>query len=278
MAVKAAGAKAVGTVAADALGAVVVATGVAALGAVATVVAAHGMAVTGVAALGAVVTGVAERGMAAIGVAETGAVVIGVAAIGTTGMAETGAVAIGMAATGTTGTAATGTIGTAGTIGAAMISSSLVAWDFRGGGVGAIRMDIMEATHMVMVTDLATAMEATHMITVMGLATAMATTNMVTATATEMEPTNTADPAMEMGTATGANPELPSYSAGSLALVIITAPSTASWDRRRVKQFAPTSRTAAVKSSSLHCRQRRRERSQKAHRGFIGFDARLITF
>ena len=128
----------------------------------------------------------------------------------------------------------------------AMISSSLVASDFRGAGVGAIRMDIMEATHMVMVTGLATAMEVTQ-VTVMGLATAMAmeATNMVTVTAMEMAATNLAATAMEMATATGAALELPSYSAGSLALVIITAPSTASWDHRRVKQLAPTSRTAA---------------------------------
>jgi hypothetical protein len=235
-AVKAAGAKAVGTVA-DAHGAAV--TRVAAHGAVATGVAAHGVAVTGVAARGAAATGVAARGAVATGVAAIGAVVIG-----TTGMAETGAVAIGMAATGTTGTAATGTIGTA------MISFLLVASDFRGGGVRAIHMDIMEATHMVMVTGLATAtaMEVTRMITVMALATGtgMATTNMVTVTAMETEPTNMAAPTMEMDTATRANPELPSYSAGSLALVIITEPLTASWDRRRVKQFARTSRTAAV--------------------------------
>ena len=173
--------------------------------------------------------GVAALGVAAIGMAEIGAVATGVAA--------TGAVAIGMAATGTIGIMA-------------MISSSLVASDFRGGG--AIRMDIMEATHMVMVTGLATAMEVTHMVTVMGLATVMAlatameATNMGTVTAMEMAVTNMAITAMAiMDTATGAGPELPSYSAGSLALVIITAPLTASWDHRRVKQFAPTSRTAA---------------------------------
>jgi hypothetical protein len=162
-------------------------------------------------------------------------------------MAEIGAVATGVAATGAVaiGMAATGTIGIM-----AMISSSLVASDFRGGG--AIRMDIMEATHMVMVTGLATAMEVTHMVTVMGLATVMAlatameATNMGTVTAMEMAVTNMAITAMAiMDTATGAGPELPSYSAGSLALVIITAPLTASWDHRRVKQFAPTSRTAA---------------------------------
>jgi hypothetical protein len=150
-----------------------------------------------------------------------------VAAIGTTttGMAETGGAAI-------------GTIGTATGI-MTMISSSLVASDFRG-GAGAIRMDIMEATHMVTVTGLATATEVTHMVTVMGLATAM---GLVTAMA--MEATNMAATAMDMATATGASPELPSYSAGLLALVTITDPSTASWDPGRVKQFAPTSRTAA---------------------------------
>jgi hypothetical protein len=170
--------------------------------------------------------------MAAIGVAAIGAVA--------TGMAETGAVAIGMAATGTTGTAIGIIIITA------MISSSLVASDFH--GAGAIRMDIMEATHTVMVTGLATAMEVTRMVTVMGLAmaAAMETTNMVTVTAMETEGTNLAATAMEiMDTATAAGPELPSYSAGLLALVIITEPSTASWGRRRVKQFAPTSRTVA---------------------------------
>jgi hypothetical protein len=129
-----------------------------------------------------------------------------------------------------------------------MISSSLVASDFRG-GVGAIRMDIMEAIHMVMVTGLVTAMEVTHMVTVMGpamaMAAAMETPNMVTVTVMEMEAPNMAATAMEMDTATGAGPELPSYSAGSLALVIIAEPLTASWDRRRVKQFAPTSGTAA---------------------------------
>ena len=103
--VKAAGAQAVATVAADA----------------------HGAAVTGLAAHGAVATEVDA---------------FGVAATGTTRMAETGAVAIGVVATGTTGTA----IGII--IIMAMMSSSLVASDFRWDGVGAIRTDIMEATHM----------------------------------------------------------------------------------------------------------------------------------
>ena len=198
---------------------------------VATVAAdAHGAAVTGVAAHGAVATGVAAHGMAAIGVVAIGMAATGMAAIGMVaiGTAETGAVAIGVAATGTTGIMA-------------MISSSLVASDFRGGGAG--------ATHMVMVTGLATAMEVTHMVTVMGLVMAMAAatgaTHMVTVTAMEMAATNMAATDTEMDTATGAAPELPSYSAGSLALVTITDPSTASWDHRRVKQFAPMSRTAA---------------------------------
>ena len=176
--------------------------------AAATGVAAHGAVATGAAAHGTVPTGVAALGVAVIGVAGHGTVATGVAAIG---MAETGAVAIGMAATGTTGIMA-------------MISSSLVASDFRGAGVGAIRMDIMEATHMVMVTGLATAMEATRMVTVMGLAIAMGATNMVTVTAMELEATNLAATPMEMDTATGAGPELPSYSAGSLARVITTEP------------------------------------------------------
>jgi hypothetical protein len=247
---------AVGTAAADARGAV-------AIGA-----AAHGAVAIGVAARGAVATGVAAHGMAVIGVAATGAVAIGMAAIGTTGMAATGAVAIGTAATGTTGTVATGTIGTA------MISSSLVAWDFRGGGVRAIRMDIMEAIHMVTVTGLATAMAVTRMITVMALATGMAmAASMVTVTAMEMEPTNMAAPAMEMDTATRANPELPSYSAGSLALVIITELSTASWDHRRVKQFAPTSRTATVDPVLFTARDAR-EGDRKRRSAILSFSTR----
>jgi hypothetical protein len=172
---------------------------------------------------------VAAAGTAKTGMDATGVAAIGVAAIGTTGMAATGAVAIGGAATGTTGTA----IGIM-----TMISYSLVASDSRG-GVGAIRMDIMEGIHMVMVTGLATATQVTHMVTITGLAMAMEATVM------EMGATSMAAPAMEVDTATEAGPELPSYSAGSLALVIIAEPSTASWDHRRVKQFAPTSRTAA---------------------------------
>ena len=98
---------------------------------------------------------------------------------------------------------------------------------------------------MVMVTGLATAMEVTHMVTGMGLAMGMEAMVTGLATAMEMGATSMAATAMEMDTATGAGPELPSYSAGSLALVTIAGPSTASWDRRRVKQFAPTSKTAA---------------------------------
>jgi hypothetical protein len=267
----------VATVAADAHGAAV--TWAAAHGAVATGVAAHGMAAIGVAAIGMAAIGMAAIGMAAIGVAAigttgmaaTGAVAIGMAATGTIGTAATGAVAIGVAATGTTGTAATGTTGIM-----AMISSSLVASDFRGGGVGAIRMDIMEATHMVMVTGLATAMEVTRMVTVMGLATdmAMEATNMVTATAMEMAPTNMAATALEItDTATGAGPGLPSYSAGSVARVIITDPSTASWDHRRVKQFAPTSRTAAV-NPVLSTARNAGESDRKRHSAILSVSTR----
>jgi hypothetical protein len=239
-----AGAKAVGTVAADA----------------------HGAAATVAAdAHGAAVTGVAAHGVAATTGAGTGVAVIGAAAIRTTGMAETGAVAIGVAATGAVeiGVAETGTTGIMTTI-----SFSLVASDFRGGGAGAIRMDIMEATHMVMVTGLATAMEVTHMVTVMALVTVMGL-----ATAMAMEATNMVATAMEMdtATATGAAPELPSYSAGSLALVTITDPSTASWDHRRVKQFGPTSRTAAVNPVLSTARNARESDRKKAQRDFIWF-------
>src|SRR5262249_20535375 len=157
------------------------------------------------------------------GAAETGAVVIGVAATGTTGVAETGAVIIGVAATGIAGTA----IGTM-----TMTSSLLVVLAFPGGGgvgavvgAGVMRSDIT-VTHLV--TGLAMAMEATHTDT--GMATAMA-----------MEATHTT--AMATDTVAGAGPELPSYSAGSLAPVIITGPLTASWDRERVEQFARTNRT-----------------------------------
>jgi hypothetical protein len=103
-----------------------------------------------------------------------------------------------------------------------MTSSSLEASDFPGagvgarilGGAGAIRTDIMV---MVTHTVTAMAMEATR----------------IGATATDMD------------TATGPGPELASYSAGSLGLVIITGLLTASWDRRRVEQFARSSKTAA---------------------------------
>src|SRR5262249_58393779 len=100
-----------------------------------------------------------------------------------------------------------------------MTSSLLVVVAFRGGvgalgGAGAIRTDItVTVTHMVTGMATATAMEATH-------TTAMAT-----------------------DTVAGAGPELPSYSAASLAPVIITGPLTASWDRERVEQFPPTNRT-----------------------------------
>src|SRR5262245_39990382 len=118
-----------------------------------------------------------------------------------------------------------------------MTSSLLVVLAFPGGvgvgalvGAGAIRTDItVTVTHLV--TGLAMAMEATHTDT--GMATAMA-----------MEATHTT--AMATDTVAGAGPELPSYSAGSLAPVIITGPLTASWDRERVEQFARTNRTTAT--------------------------------
>src|SRR5262249_3644090 len=114
-----------------------------------------------------------------------------------------------------------------------MTSSLLVVLAFPGGvgalvGAGAIRTDItVTVTHLV--TGLA--MEATHTDT--GMATAMA-----------MEATHTT--AMATDTVAEAGPELPSYSAGSLAPVIITGPLTASWDRERVEQFARTNRTTAT--------------------------------
>jgi hypothetical protein len=162
-----------------------------------------------------------------------------VAAIGTSGMAETGTVVIGAAATGTIGV-------TTITMTMTMISSSLVASDFHGGvgagvlaGAGAIRTDtamVTEVTHMAaMVT------EVTHM-----AATATEVTHMA-ATATDME------------TAAGVGPESPSYSAGSLALVTITGPLTASWDRRRVELFAPTSRTAATPVNPVFRRKQSQE-------------------
>ena len=180
---------------------------------------------------GAVVIGVAATGTT--GAAETGAVVIGVAETGTTGVAETGAVIIGVAAIGITGITGTA-IGTM-----TMTSSLLVVLAFPGGvgvgalvGAGAIRTDItVTVTHMVTGLATAMAMEATHTDTGM-------------ATATAMEATHTT--AMATDTVAGAGPELPSYSAASLAPVIITGPLTASWDRERVEQFAHTNRTTAT--------------------------------
>ena len=172
------------------------------------------------ASAGAISVAADAHGTAVTGVAETGAVVIGVA--------ETGAVIIGVAATGITGTTRTA-IGTM-----TMTSSLLVVLAFLGGvgalvGAGAIRTDItVTVTHMVTGLATAMAMEDTHTDT--GMATAMA-----------MEATHTA--AMATDTVAGAGPELPSYSAGSLAPVIITGPLTASWDRERVEQFARTNRT-----------------------------------
>jgi hypothetical protein len=132
-------------------------------------------------------------------------------------------VVIGVAATGITGIA--------------MTSSLLVASGFRGDGVGARILGGVEAIHtelMAMVTP-----------TVTGMATAMAmeVTHTDTALATAMA-TNTA--AMATDTVAGAGPESPSYSAGSLALVITTGPLTASWDREHVEQFARINRTTAT--------------------------------
>ena len=61
--------------------------------------------------------------------------------------------------------------------------------------------------------------------------------------------------ATDMEMATGVGPESPSYSAGSLALVTITGPLTASWDRRRVELFAPTSSTVATPGNLVFPRQ-----------------------
>jgi hypothetical protein len=166
--------------------------------------------------------GMVSGGVEAIGAVAPGVELTGAAETGTvvTGVAETGTVVIGVAATGTTGTA----IGVTTTIIMTMISSSLVASDFHGGvgagalaGAGAIR----DTTVTVIPTAMAT--EVTHM----------------AATATDME------------TATGVGPESPSYSAGSLALVTITEPLMASWDRRRVELFAPTSITATTPVSPV---------------------------
>src|SRR5438093_5590537 len=119
----------------------------------------------------------------------------------------------------------------------ATMSSLSVASGFRGGGVGAhpgagaaIRTDIM-----VMVTRMATA----------------TVPRTVTVMATAMEAINTATPATVMGTeivdtAIAADPEWPSYSAGSLAPAITTVPLTASWDRRRDEQSERTNRTTGT--------------------------------
>jgi len=71
---------------------------------------------------------------------------------------------------------------------------------------------------------------------------------MATVMATAMEETNTETPATIMDTAIAADPEWPSYSAGSLAPVITTVPLTEYWDLRRVEQFAPTSATAGTQA------------------------------
>jgi hypothetical protein len=191
-----------------------------------------GVVSAGVEAIGAVAPGVELTGAA-----ETGKAGTGVAAIGTSGMAETGTVVIGAAATGTIGV-------TTITMTMTMISSSLVASDFHGGvgagvlaGAGAIR------------TDMATVTEVTHM-----AATVTGVTHMV---ATVTEVTHMA--ATDMETVAGVGPESPSYSAGSLALVTIMGPLTASWDRRRVELFAPTSKTAATAVNLVFRRKQSQE-------------------
>src|SRR5439155_21107478 len=146
---------------------------------------------------------------------------IGVDAIGTA--------AIGVVATGA-GMAAIGMVATGVAIGTTIITMSFlsVTSAFRGGGDGAGA--IRTATDMVMAIRMAT-------VTVTRTGTVMATA---------MEAINTATTATVMDTAImatviAATLEWPSYSAGSLAPVIIAGPLTASWDRRRVEQFAPTS-------------------------------------
>ena len=116
-----------------------------------------------------------------------------------------------------------------------MTSSLLVASGFRGDGVGARLLGGVEAIH--------TELMAMVIPTVTGMAMAMEVTHTDTAMATPMA-THTAG--MATDTVAGAGPELPSYSAGSLALVIITGPLTASWDRKRVEQFARINRTTAT--------------------------------
>jgi hypothetical protein len=110
-------------------------------------------------------------------------------------------------------------------------------------------------------------------VTVMALATGMAmAVSMVTVTAMEMAPTNMAATPMEMGTATGAGPELPSYSAGSAragyyhgSIDGILGPQT----REAIRAYE---QTAAGLIQFLHCTKRQRERSRKAQRDFIGFE------
>src|SRR5205823_12596854 len=80
-----------------------------------------------------------------------------------------------------------------------------------------------------------------------------------TATVMVMEATDTATPATVMrtalvialviDTATAATPEWLSYSVGSLVPVITMGPLTVSWDRRRVEQFARTSRITDTQAS-----------------------------
>ncbi len=164
----------------------------------------------------------------------------GSAGVANAGVATTGVVAItGVAAT--TGTATIGTTGMA--IGAAIMSSSSATSAFHGGGVGVgVRhgATLTAATDMVdTAADTATDMDTT------------ADTAMDMDTAT---PATVMAPATVMDTASAADPEWPSYSAGSLEPVITTGPLTAFWDRRRVEQFGLTSAIAGMQTDEVSLR------------------------
>jgi hypothetical protein len=133
----------------------------------------------------------------------TGAVAIGVV--------EVGAVGTGVAAIGTTGTA----IGVIIII-ITMMSSSLAASAFRGGGAGAIRTDITDMDTRTITMDMVMDMDMAMM-----------------ATAT--------DPIT--GTALPADQGSLSCNADLLAPAIIGAPSMVSWGLKREEQFGLTSAT-----------------------------------
>jgi len=185
----------------------------------------------------AVSAGVEATGVANVGVAITGVVAKQTGLVATTGVAAT-------TGTATTGTATTGMAATGmaiGTIIMAVMSSLSVTSAFHGGGVGAgvphgvgaIRTGTVMATRMA-----ATAMDTTA--------------DTVTDTTAAPADTDTATRAtVIMDTASAAGPECPSYSAGSLALVITTGPSTAFWDHRRVEQFGLTSAIAGMQADEV---------------------------